>query len=130
MRQATLLTSSFGRIVHVCPHCQTGTLERQEIIDARNDDTEVAWVCGNAPLCLFHTEDYQNAPLARFDCGRCSRPLKLIRTRLRSVWRCTGWFAASNECRATYPDQSGEAVRGRWGANVVLPVNCHASRRE
>ena len=130
MRQAALLISSFGPIVPVRPHCQMGTPERKELVDSRNGDTDTAWVCGNAPLCLYRTEDYRNAPLGRFDCGRCGRPQKSIRTRLRAVWGCTGWFAEINECRATYPDCAGEAARGRWRGGASAPMNCHASRLE
>lgn len=130
MRQAALLISSFGPIVLVCPHRQTGTQERKELVDSRNGDTEAAWICGNAPLCSYRTEDYRNTPLGRFDCGGCSRPFKLIRTRLRSIWRCTGWLVESNECRATYPDCAGEAARGRWRGGASAPMNCHASRHE
>jgi hypothetical protein len=72
---------------------------------------------------LYRAADHRNAPLGRFDCGHCARPLKLVRTRLRSMWRCTGWFEKPNECRATYADRFGTPGEGRWPGSENARTN-------
>lgn len=113
MRSVTLLKHDFRPIVHVCPHCEAGTLEREEQVDATSNESDTIWICSHAPVCLYQAEDHFGTPLGRFSCGHCARPLKLVRTRLRSMWRCTGWFAKPVDCRATYADRRGVPGEGR-----------------
>lgn len=113
VRSVTLLKHDFRPIVHVCPHCEAGTLEREERVDAPSSESKTIWICSHAPVCLYQAEDHSGTPLGRFNCGHCARPLKLVRTRLRSMWRCTGWFAKPVDCRATYADRHGVPGEGR-----------------
>ena len=121
-------TSSSNDDAHVCPQCESGTLQRTAKTDPKTEVQKVFWTCSHDPVCRYKAEDLDGQPLGRFPCPCCGRQLKLVRSKKEAFWACEGWFDNDNNCQTSFENNNGLPIKpGVQSKPTPKPANKYVS---